>query len=281
MTLMRSRGSLVATIGARHDGETAPSAGRLIGRAEAVRAFDRILAEAEGGISRAVELVGEAGIGKTRLLRELAIRADARGHLVLTGAAAELERDLPFSVFVDALDQYVAGLEPASLQALDDGARTELAHVFPSLWALANGREVAPQHERYRSHRAVQALLAHLARTRPLVLVLDDLHWADPASIELLNALLRRPPDAAVVMALGRRPLPLAERLPTALERALRSGALDRCRRRERAIRGKRGEPVLSRAACAVARSVRWHRPSNRAPAGRHRHPDGGRGVAQ
>ena len=55
---------------------------------------------------------GEPGIGKTRLLAELAQRADARGCIVLGGSASELERDLPFWVFVDALDEYVAGLDP-------------------------------------------------------------------------------------------------------------------------------------------------------------------------
>ena len=86
-------------------------------------------------------LVGEPGIGKTRLLGELAARADARGHLVLSGSASELERDLPFWVFVDALDEYVAGLEPHRLEALDDEVRTELALVFPrsSRFAAARG----------------------------------------------------------------------------------------------------------------------------------------------
>ena len=177
------------------------------------------------------------GIGKTRLLAELAARAEARGHLVLAGAAAELERDLPFSVFVDALDQYVAGLDPRRLAALDDQVQAELAHVFPSLWSLAAGRVAVPQHERYRSHRAVRALLEHLAETRPLVLVLDDLHWADPASVELIGALLRRPPAAPVLMALALRPLRMSERLPAALERA-RSVGNARPRRARRADAG-------------------------------------------
>ncbi len=76
--------------------------------------------------------------------------------------------------------------------------RAELAHVLPSLTALAGGREPALQHERYRSHRAVRALLERLAEATPLLLVLDDLHWADSASVELLGALLRRPPAGAV-----------------------------------------------------------------------------------
>ena len=87
---------------------------------------------------------------------------------------------------------------------------------------------MALQHERYRSHRAVRALLEHLAKTRPLVLVLDDLHWADSASVELLGALLRRPPAAAVLMALALRPRQMPERLSAALERAHRAAALTR-----------------------------------------------------
>ena len=72
---------------------------------------------------------------------------------------------------------------------------------------------MALQHERYRSHRAVRALLEQLASTQPLVLVLDDLHWADSASVELLGALLRRPPAAPVLMALAVRPRHVPERL--------------------------------------------------------------------
>src|SRR5213080_1319047 len=185
---------------------------QLVGRAEELGSFERVLAEVDRGDAAAMQLVGEPGIGKSRLLAEFASRADAAGRLVLAGSASELERDLPFSVFVDALDEYVQGLEPERLAALKDDVRTELAHVFPSLSALATG-EAALQHERYRSHRAVRELLERLAATKPLVLVLDDLHWADSASVELLGALLHRPPAAAVLMAVAVRPRQMPERL--------------------------------------------------------------------
>src|SRR5215468_8030657 len=202
--------------------------GHFVGRAGELGSLERILGELDRGCPGAVEVAGEPVIGKTRLLREVAARAGARGHLVLSGAASEFENDLPFSVFVDALDEYVAGLEPATLAALDDQVQAELAHVFPSLSVLAAGREVAPQHERYRSHRAVRDLLAQLAADRPLVLVLDDFHWADSASGELLGALLRRPPAAPVLLALAVRPRQMPERLAAALERAHREGLLTR-----------------------------------------------------
>src|SRR5207249_23726 len=105
----------------------------LVGRAEELGSLDYLLDHLDRGQSAAFELVGEPGIGKTRLLAELATRADTRGHIVLSGCASELERDLPFWVFVDAIDDYVQGLDPRRLDALDEDVRAELATVFPSL----------------------------------------------------------------------------------------------------------------------------------------------------
>jgi ATP/maltotriose-dependent transcriptional regulator MalT len=200
----------------------------FVGRAEELGSLDRALAELDLGRSIAILLVGEPGIGKTRLLTEFGARADAEGHLVLSGSASELERDLPFSLFVDALDEYVRGLDPELVAHLEDDVQTELAHVLPSLTTLAGDHPAALQDERYRSHRAVRALLEELTSEQPLVLVLDDLHWADPASIELLGALLRRPPSAPVLLALASRPLHVPERLSAALERARRADQITR-----------------------------------------------------
>jgi ATP/maltotriose-dependent transcriptional regulator MalT len=200
----------------------------LVGRDDEVEALERALDDLDRGPSAAIALVGEAGIGKTRLLSELAERAGGRGYLVLAGSASELERELPFSVFVHALDEYVESLEPERLSTLPDEVQAELAHVLPSLSALAAGRAVALQHERYRSHRAVRALLEHLAQRTPLVLALDDFHWADSASIELLGALLRRPPAAAVLAAIALRPHQTPQRLAAALERAQRASTIAR-----------------------------------------------------
>ena len=199
----------------------------FVGRTSELAAFDEALDTLDRGAPRAVEVLGPAGIGKSRLLAELAARADVREHLVLAGSGAELEQDLPFWVFVDALDQYVEGLDPRRLERLDPAVRAELGRVLPSL----AGSAAAPAdalHERYRTHRAVSELLEQLAATRPLVLLLDDVHWADPASIDLLVALLHRPPAAAVLLAVAARPRQLAPRLATALERAHRQGSLAR-----------------------------------------------------
>jgi DNA-binding CsgD family transcriptional regulator len=201
---------------------------RLVGRKPELAMFDQALTDLERGGSVAIEVVGEPGIGKTRLLSELGRTADARGQLVLSGSASELESDVPFWLFVDALDEYVHGLKPHRVAALADTTRAELATVFPSLSAPATHPEVALQHERYRSHRAVRELLERLADTQPLVLLLDDVHWADPASLELLGALLHRPPSAPVLIVVALRPRQVPDRLSVPIARAERAGTLAR-----------------------------------------------------
>jgi predicted ATPase len=201
------------------------SADHLVGRAAELGSLEEALARFQRHGFTALEISGEPGIGKTRLLAELARAADQRGHLVLAGAASELEADLPFWAFVDALDEYVHGLPPHRLDELGEEARSGLAHVLPS---LAPGPSAATQAERHRVHGAVRALLELLADRTPLVLVLDDLHWADSGSLELLGALLRRPPSASVLVALAVRPRQMPPLLAAALERARPGGALDR-----------------------------------------------------
>src|SRR6476620_5761508 len=109
---------------------------QFVGRAEELGTFDQTLVEVDQGIPSAIALIGEPGIGKTRFLAEFAHSADQNGRLILAGSASELERDLPFSVFVDALDEYLRGLGPDRFTALGDDVRSELGHVFPALTPL-------------------------------------------------------------------------------------------------------------------------------------------------
>jgi DNA-binding NarL/FixJ family response regulator len=208
---------------------------RLVGRSAELRTLDGLLDGAAAHRGGAVELVGEPGIGKTRLLAELGRRADARGMLVLSGSASEFERDLPFWVFVDALDEFVAGLPPGTLDGLDADLRSQLGVLLPSL--PSRDAPHAVEDERYRTHRAVRRCLEVLAGRTPLALLLDDLHWADPESVDLLGALLRRPPAAPVLLAVAMRPRQVPERLTGALQRArparLELGALTEDEARE------------------------------------------------
>ena len=110
----------------------APKTGHFIGRGVEIAALDALLETIEAGQPAALVLAGEPGIGKTRLLAELAERANALGHLTLAGSASELERDVPFWVFVDALEEYARGLEPAFLAPLGDDQLAALAQVLPA-----------------------------------------------------------------------------------------------------------------------------------------------------
>ena len=182
-----------------------PTAGTLVGRESELGHLEQTLDALDQGSAACLTVEGEPGIGKTRLLAELRARADARGHLVLAGAAAEFEQDLPFGVFVDALDAYVTSQELGEHGALDPDLERELGQVLPSL-RDGDGGAAAIAEERFRAHRAVRRLLRLIADDQPLVLVLDDLHWSDGASIELIAALVRRQPEAPVLIALAFRP---------------------------------------------------------------------------
>jgi DNA-binding NarL/FixJ family response regulator len=195
------------------DSSARPTVGREAELEQLEAALDALARE--GSVCVAVE--GEPGIGKTRLLGELRRCAEDRGCLVLAGSATEFERDLPFSVWVDALDAYVASQELSLSDVWDAEAVGELAEVIPSLRRSGSGTRTSVADERYRAHRAVRKLLELLAADRPLVVVLDDLHWSDGASTELLGALLRRGPDAPVLLALAFRPGQAPARLSAAL----------------------------------------------------------------
>ena len=114
----------------------------LVGRASEVAELDHGLNRVGTGEPWFVHLAGKAAIGKTRLLAKLGRRAEQRGWLVLDGRAAEFERDVPFGLMIDALNDYMRGLEPALLRSLDDDALAELANLPISF--QARGRRGSP-----------------------------------------------------------------------------------------------------------------------------------------
>jgi DNA-binding CsgD family transcriptional regulator len=187
----------------------------IVGRTPELEEVRGALDALAGGSAGWLAIDGEPGIGKTRLLVELRRLADERGHVVLDGAAAEFERDAPFSPWADALDAYVAAQDLAGHPGWDAELAGELAGILPGLAPTADGSAIAE--DRYRAHRAVRRLLEILAAEQPVVLVLDDLHWSDRASLELIAALVRRNPAAPVLFALSCRTGQMPERLRAAL----------------------------------------------------------------
>ncbi len=198
---------------------TSSATGPLVGRGPALEQLDAGLDAVAAGAASCLAVEGEPGIGKSRLLAELRSRAEARGHLVLSGSGAEFESDLPYGVWVEALDAFIAS------RRLDDPElAADLAPVLPS---SRDGQERPRGDVRHRTHRAVRRLLGDVAAREPLVLVLDDLHWSDAASVELIAALLRRGMAPRVLLALGYRSGRAPPGLPMALATVIELGPLD------------------------------------------------------
>jgi DNA-binding NarL/FixJ family response regulator len=201
----------------------------LVGRERELEALDRALGAAGDGAAQLLAISGEPGIGKSRLVAELGRRADAHGCLFLDGRSAEFERERPFAVLLDACDEYLESLDARTAERVAGDGVVELAQVFPSLRALAPTEAAGAGlvAERYRAHQAFQELLERLAVRQPVVLALDDLHWADGASTELLAHLLRRPPRGRVILTLAFRSEQAPRRLASEIGRAAREGRLE------------------------------------------------------
>lgn len=205
----RHVGIVRAVSGGPHRGRTLIPTPRfsavIVGRDRELALLDGLL-DGLVGPARFVFLEGEAGIGKTVLLDHLAAQADAAGVVVLDGRGTELEQESPFGVFVDAFGDYLAANRTlvVSRVAVDDLG--ELAAIFPPLRGEVAAAGAAEPDERVTAYRAVGHLIDVLAERQPLVLVLDDLHWGDRGSLELLAYLLRHRPHGPVVVAGAFRP---------------------------------------------------------------------------
>ena len=187
--------------------------GHFVGRADALAALAAAWSAACSGELRALLLAGEPGIGKTRLVAEQARRVVAAGGQVLYGRGDE-EIAAPFSVFTGVLRQLARNVPADVLDAHVKVHGGELSRLVPELAAAMPAPRLAdPDTERLRLRDAVVALLAAAADRRPALVALDDLHWADAASLGLLAHLLRGP-DAAVLVIATYRDTEIDQRPP-------------------------------------------------------------------
>ena len=165
----------------------------LVGRGDELFRLEDALLAAHRGEGRLIALGGEAGMGKTRLATELARSARRLGWEVLWGACSEAELPLPYLPLVEAIGNYLDGQDVARLAASLGSARRELAQLYPQ---LAGDEAIAPVGDpaqaKLRLFEAVVALLAVPAREQGLLLIVEDIHWADAATRELLDHLARR-----------------------------------------------------------------------------------------
>jgi len=226
LELLQSPGSALSLAEARSvappDAEGAHETA-LVGRDDALAVLEAARARAWAGVGQVAVLRGEAGIGKTRLVEALAQRAAANGGRVLIGRSHETERVLPFGPWVEALR---SGGAPAVLRAasgLEGVWRAELAKLVPELGD--NAARIPPAGEDVaRLFDAMGRAVAALAAERPVLLVLEDLHWADDMSARLLAFLGRRLAGSRVLLVTTAR----AEELEDAPMLRAALGELDR-----------------------------------------------------
>jgi predicted ATPase/DNA-binding CsgD family transcriptional regulator len=205
----------------------------FVGRREELGRLNAALARAAGGQPAVVLIGGEAGVGKTRLVAEFAGRARVAGARVLAGGCVRLGEDaLPFVPFSEALRGLVRSLDPPAVDALVGGWRAELARLVPDLGTPGPVAEVGLGGEwtQARLFALVLGLLERLAGMAPLVLVVEDLHWADQSSLQLLSFLVHGLPQAPVVLAVTYRSdePPGRHRLPPLLAELDRAASVER-----------------------------------------------------
>lgn len=166
----------------------------LPGREAEVARLRAAWSAAAAGEPAVLLIVGEAGIGKTRLAREAIAAAESTGGLVLQARCYAAERSLFLQPFVDALAGLVAMMRTDRLRDLSGARAAAFAGLLPTagpVFGAPPAERAAPEAELRRAYEGVTAMLSGLAEQRTLLLVLDDLHNAGQATIDLLHYLAR------------------------------------------------------------------------------------------
>jgi len=165
----------------------------LVGRDNEVAALGAWLEDVAAGRGGTTLLAGVGGVGKTRLVGAVAERAARQGWTVTIGRAYPVETGVPYAVFADALTDVLRGLTPASLAVMTRGDASTLANICPAFStaphapASRDGGDV-----KSRLHWSFTQFLGQLAAQRPILLVLENLQWADSSSLELLHFVARQ-----------------------------------------------------------------------------------------
>ena len=199
-------------------GTATPAWLRFVGRERELASLRDAVEGSMSGRGAMLMIVGEPGIGKTRLAEEAGVYARLRGAQVLIGRCYESEASLPYIPFVQAIRSYVSERSPEALrEELGDGAAdvaklvSEIRQRIPDLPEVP---QVEPEQERFRLFESVTSFLVAASIANPLVLLLDDLHWADKPSLLLLQHLARKVPSSRLIILGTYRDIELDRRHP-------------------------------------------------------------------
>ena len=171
----------------------------VVGRAAELARVVAALAQSKAGVGQTVVLAGEAGVGKSAFVRRADEQAGAAGFRILVGLTHQSDAGLPYAPFISAVRSGFRGLDRDELGRVLQRSAPDLAQLFPELGRLGRA-EATTGIERHRLAVAFQHLFRAFARESPVLLVLEDLHWADEASLELLRHLARELRDARVTI---------------------------------------------------------------------------------
>ncbi|HEV7836940.1 MAG TPA: BREX system ATP-binding domain-containing protein, partial [Gemmatimonadaceae bacterium] len=181
-----------------------PDEAPLVGRNAELNQLSKALDEAGKGAGRSIFIVGEGGIGKTRLAEAVAERAQKRGYSVATGRAYPVETGVPYALFSDALLPMLRALDPSTLAVLTRGGAAELGYLFPNLGGpgereRASGDANASELKARLLWNFTQ-FLGRLSAKQPLLVVLENLQWADASSLELFHFVARQIDKQRIVL---------------------------------------------------------------------------------
>jgi class 3 adenylate cyclase/tetratricopeptide (TPR) repeat protein len=176
----------------------------FVGRESELAKLRRLLDQAVAGQGGLVMIGGEAGVGKTRLAKELLLEARRRGVLTWTGHCYAMEGAPPYIPFVEVLEAATRAVPPPALREALGDAAAEVAKLLPRLRRLFPDMpaplELPPEQERRHLFNCVLEFVERSGRARPLLLLLEDLHWGDDSTLLLLQHIAQRLGQMAVLV---------------------------------------------------------------------------------
>jgi transcriptional regulator with XRE-family HTH domain len=194
--------------------------GPLVGRGGELDAITALLGVVANRQGRLLVLVGEAGVGKTRLAQEITLLARAQGYRILTGRSYEPQHSVAYYPFTEALasvTQGIKGISGEGSPALSE-RWPEVARILPHQpQSIHTPTQIGDRAAQQRLFWQVTDLLSAVADRTPLALVLDDVHWADSASLDLLQHLARHTRDRRILLAVTCRDVEVNSTLAAAL----------------------------------------------------------------